>query len=431
MLRTVITATATAALGLAVGCAPDTGAPVKVSALVLNSNGEYVPQEVELKTVSDIISLNGSVADFRGGARIVLDSEDQDLATATTPEAFANALLKEKGHDVKASYIEQDGVLWPADFHTWNMVTAYHGLERAFDYFQTVGNIPSADFKKPVTTYYFPEFVLADVDKDPQRDNALYFSVMESFLVLPFDQLQRAPLAINAGIIAHEYSHRVYNLKVYNGQAFPQTLSLWSTSTPSPGANILKSFDEGLADYHAYGTTCRTTTGCDPRFFNTSFHDDPYDDIATARDLSNTSRCMTDNLRTQLNNQGLGEFSGKEYTVGTLLATALYQAGQNAGQREVLMRAVVAAYSDTNPQTPGLRQLSEQYLNEQGKFTLAVAAGAIITHVTDPKLKEAVCNELMDHLQIPRDELVGTPNPNLCPPSSLPGTTCPTLTTEG
>lgn len=424
MLRTVITATAT--LGLAVGCAPDTSAPVKVRALLLNSNGEYAPQEVELKTISDIIGLNGTVADFRGGARIVIDSEDQDLVTATTPEAIANALLKEEGHDVRASYIEQDGVLWPADFHTWNMVTAYHGLERAFDYFQTVGNIPAADFKKPVTTYYFPEFVLADVDKDPLRDNALYFSVMESFLVLPFDQLQRAPLAINAGIIAHEYSHRIFSLKVYNGQPFPVTLSNWSAAIPSPGANILKSFDEGLADYHAYGTSCRTATGCDTRFFSTSFPDT----VAGERDLSNTSRCMTANLRNQLNNQGMNEFSGKEYTVGTLLATALYQAGQGAGQREVLMRAVVSAYSDTNPQTPGLRQLSEQYLNDQPDFTLAVAAGAIITHVTDPTLKEAVCNELMDHLQIPRELLVGTNNPNLCPPSSLPGTTCPPLPAE-
>ena len=428
MLRTVITATAT--LGLAVGCAPETSAPVTVSALVLNSNGEYAPQKVELKTISDIIGLKGSVADFHGGARIVLDPTDQDLATATTPETFANALLKEAGHDVKASYIEQDGVLWPADFHTWNMVTAYHGMERAFDYFQTVGNIPAADFQKPVTTYYFPEFVLTEVDKDPLRDNALYFSAMESFLVLPFDQLQRAPLAINAGVIAHEYSHRVFNLKVYNGQPFPQTLGLWSSSSPSPGANVLKSFDEGLADYHAYGTTCRTATGCDPRFFSTSFRDAPFDNVADARDLSNTSRCMTDALRTQLKNQGLGEFSGKEYTVGTLIATALYQAGQGAGQREVLMRAAVAAYSDSNPQTPGLRQLSEQYLNEQRKFTLAVAAGAIITHVSDPKLKEAVCNELMDHLQIPRNLLVGTPNPNLCPPSSQPGNTCPPLPTE-
>ncbi|MFP2929537.1 hypothetical protein ACLESO_30930 [Pyxidicoccus sp. 3LG] len=427
MLRTVIAATAT--LGLVAGCAPETSAPVKVSALVLNSNGEYAPQEVELKTITDIISLNGNVADFRGGARIVYDLQDQDLLNATTPEGFAAALLKDSGHDVTASYIDQDGVLWPADFHTWNMVTAYYNLERAFDYFQNVGNIPAADFKKPVTTYYFPEFVIADVDKDPQRDNALYFSVMESFMVLPFDQLQRAPLAINAGIIAHEYSHRVFNLKAYGGAPFPEALSVWSSTSPSPGANVLKSFDEGLADYHAYGTTCRSTKGCDAKFFSTSFHGNTYGQITNDRDLSNTSRCMTAGLRNQLRGMGLNEFSGKEYEVGTLIASALYQAGENTGQREVLMRAIVAAYNDTDPQKPGLFQLAKNHISDQGKFTLAVAAGAIITHITDLKLKEAVCNEFMDHLQIPRDLLVGN-DPNMCPASASGGSSCSILPPE-
>ncbi|QSQ24996.1 hypothetical protein JY651_08715 [Pyxidicoccus parkwayensis] len=427
MLRTVTVIAATATLGLAAGCAPDSSAPVKVSALVLNSNGEYAPQDVELKTISDIVGLKGSVADFHGGARIVWDSNDEDLGNATTIEALKAALIKNEGRDVTASYIDQGGVLWPADFHTWNMVTAYYGMERAFDYFQTVGNVPAADFKDPVTTYYFPEFILADVDKDPLRDNALYFSVLESFLVLPFDQLQRAPLAINAGVIAHEYSHRIFNLKVYNGSPYPEALALWTAGSPSLGANVLKSFDEGLADYHAYGTTCRSTNGCDAKFFSTSFHDAPYDQVTRDRDLSKADRCMTESLRAQLQQQSFNEFSGKEYQVGTLLASALYQAGEGQSQREVLLRAIVAAYNDSDPQRPGLLQLTQQYLNDQSKFTLAVAAGAIITHVTDLKLKEAVCNELMDHLQIPRDLLVGTSNPNLCPASSAPGKTCPPL----
>ncbi|HZI14044.1 MAG TPA: hypothetical protein VE153_27000 [Myxococcus sp.] len=420
MLRTVIAATAAA--GLVAGCAPDSSAPVKVSALLLTSNGEYAPEEVELKTITDIVSLNGTVADFRGGARIVLDSTDQDVVTAGTPEAFANAILKEAGHDVTASYIEKDGVLWPADFHTWNMVTAYYNLERAFDYFQTVGNIPAADFKDPVNAYYFPEFVLADQDKDPQQDNALYFSALKSFLVLPFDELQRAPLAMNAGVIAHEYAHRVFNLKAYNDQAFPQALTTWLAGGASPGANILKSFDEGLADLHAYGATCKTKKGCDPRFFSTSFHGDKFGQVAVNRDLSRTDRCMTVGLRDQLRNLNFAQFTGKEYEVGTLLASALFQAGEARGQRDVLLRSIVAAYNDSNPQTPGLFQLAQQNIANQNGFTLAVASSAIISHISDLQLKEAVCNELMDHLQIPREQLQ-----NVCPASAAGGSTCPRL----
>ncbi|WP_342374689.1 hypothetical protein NVS55_25505 [Myxococcus stipitatus] len=426
MLRTVIATTAV--LGLAAGCAPDPQTPVKIRALVLSGNGQYVPEEVELKTVDDIVGLSGTVADIHGGARIVYDSRDQALAEATTAEAFAAALLKGEGRDVAANYINQDDVLWPADFHTWNMVTAYYNLERAFDYFREVTNIPVADFKKPVKTYYFPEFVLADIQPGPLKDNALYFSAMESFLVLPFDQLQRAPLSINAGVITHEYSHRIFNLKAYGGSPFPEALISWSTAGgPNPGANILKSFDEGLADLHAYGATCRSKNGCDTRFLSSSFHGPEQGPLADERDLAKTDRCIDDSLRDSLRDSSLSQFSGKEYRVGTILASALYQAGESTGQRDILLRSIVAAYNDENTATPGILQLTRRYLGDQSKFTMAVAAGAIISHVTDLRLKEAVCNELMDHLQIPRDQLVGTTNPNLCPPSAAGGTTCPRL----
>ncbi|MCP3064613.1 hypothetical protein LXT21_38160 [Myxococcus sp. K38C18041901] len=429
MLRTVIATTAV--LGLAAGCAPDPSAPIKIRALVLSSNGQYIPEEVELKTVSDIVGLSGSVADLRGGARIVFDANDPDLNRATTPEAFANALLKGEGRDVTASYITQDDVLWPADFHTWNMVTTYYNLERSFDYFREVTNIPVADFKKPVATYYFPEFVITSVDNDPLKDNALYFSAMESFLVLPFDKLQRAPLAINAGVITHEYAHRVFNLKAYGGNPFPEALSVWSSAGgPSPGANILKSFDEGLADLHAYGATCRSKNGCNTRFLTTSFHGPDFGRIPEDRDLAKADRCIDQNLRDSLRGASLDQFSGNEYRVGTIFASALYQAGQSTGQMDILLRSIVTAYNDESLATPGLLQLTRQYLSNQTNFTLAVAAGAIITHVTDLRLKEAVCNELMDHLQIPRDLLVGTTNPNLCPPSAAGGTTCPRLSDD-
>ncbi|WP_338865343.1 hypothetical protein [Myxococcus stipitatus] len=426
MLRTVIATTAV--LGLAAGCAPDPQTPVKIRALVLSGNGQYVPEEVELKTVDDIVGLSGTVADIHGGARIVFDPKDPELTNATTADAFAAALLKGEGHDVAANYINQDDVLWPADFHTWNMVTTYYNLERAFDYFREVTNIPVTDFKKPVKTYYFPEFVLTDVQPGPMKDNALYFSAMESFLILPFDQLQRAPLSINAGVITHEYAHRIFNLKAYGGTPFPEALITWSSpGGASPGANILKSFDEGLADLHAYGATCRSKNGCDTRFLSTSFYGAEHGPLADQRDLAKTDRCIDDALRDSIRDNSLGQFSGKEYLVGTILASALYQAGEATGQRDILLRSIVAAYNDETTATPGILQLTRRFISDQSKFTMAAAAGAIISHVTDLRLKEAVCNELMDHLQIPRDQLVGTNNPNLCPPSAAGGTTCPRL----
>ncbi|RKH62431.1 hypothetical protein [Corallococcus llansteffanensis] len=429
MLRTVITAAV--GLGLAAGCAPDSEAPVKVSVLSRSSNGQYVPTPVELTTITDVVGLKGTVGDLQGGARIVIDVNDPALGNATE-DTIADVLVKKSGHDVKASYITQkdektgEDVLWPADFHSWNMVTSYYNLERANEYFRTVGNVKTADFEPVPTLYYFPEFILAQTSKDPARDNAIFYPVLQSFMVLPFDQIQRAPLPLNAAVMAHEYGHLVFNRLAYATQSLPVALSTWAQESPSPGANILKAIDEGLADYHAYGATCRSTSGCDPRFLATSFDGGPFSAVTDERDLSRGDRCMTALLYTNMYNQDLGSWSGagNEYKVGTLLATALYQAGRSSGQEAVLQRAVVASYYDTNGATPGIFQLTQLFLGDQSQFSLAVPASAIISHISDLELRKAVCNEFMDHLQIPRELLIG---PNLCPASAAGGSTCPNI----
>ncbi|CAM4177426.1 hypothetical protein G4177_33530 [Corallococcus sp. ZKHCc1 1396] len=433
MLRTVITAAVGLGL-LASGCAPDSEAPVKVSVLSRSSNGQYVPTQVELTTIEDIVGLKGSVGDLQGGARIVIDVNDPALGNATE-DTIAEVLLKKAGHDVKASYITQpdpttgEDVLWPADFHTWNMATSYYNLERANEYFRTVGNVKVAEFEPVPTLYYFPEFIIAQTSKEPARDNAIFYPILQSFLVLPFEQIQRAPLPLNAAVMAHEYSHLVFNRLAYATQSLPEALIVWSQQSPSLGANVLKSFDEGLADYHAYGATCRSPSGCDPRFLSTTFDNGPFSAITDERDLSRSDRCMSQDLYNSLVGQDVNTFSarGNEYRVGTLLATALYQAGRASGQEAVLQRAVVAAYYDTNESNPGIFQLTQRFLPNQERFSLAVPALAIIGHIGDLELRKAVCNEFVDHLRIPREQLIID---NYCPPSTAAGSTCPSIVTE-
>lgn len=406
MLRTVTAATA--ALAMLASCAPDTEAPVRVRALVLTSAGQYEPQEVELKTVTDIVRLEGSVARFIGGARIVADGNDPELQNAGTPEALENALMKDRGSSVNASYIEKDGVLWPADFHTWNLVTSYYALERANDYFRTVGGLVDADFGGATTVYYFPEFILAESSKDPLRDNALYFPPVNSFMVLPFDQLQLAPLAINANVLAHEYSHRVFNQKVYGGESLPTPLFTWSRV----GFNTLKSLDEGLADYHAYGSSCVGPAGCNTNVLTTSFDDPGVGD----RDFSKP-RCLSPALRNQMY---ATQFSGLEYQVGTVLASALYEAGKTTGQHKVIQKAVLAAYSDASGTTPGLAQLVRGALADETKFSLEVAVGAIANHIPDTNVKQIACNQFMLRLNLDRNLLVASG----CPQGTIQPTVC-------
>ncbi|HYH95221.1 hypothetical protein [Hyalangium sp.] len=419
MHRTVIAA----ALLFLAACEPVPQDPVRVRALVLSGNGSYITQEVTLNTLTDIIRMEGDVAKLIGGARIVLDSTDPEQQAASTEEGFANALVQAEGRPVTANWITQDNVLWPADFHTWNLVTAYYNFEKSREYFNTVGNIPLADFGGPATVYYFPDFILKDANPEPIKDNALWFAPTQSFMLAPFDALQRAPLAINSGIMSHEYAHMVFNRKVYGSRRLPPPILEWGAVGASPGANLIKALDEGLADYHGYGVTCKSATGCDSRFFRTSFDDN----LSNDRDLAKTDRCVDAFMRDQLNNAALGTFSaqGLEYKLGSILASALYQAGESTGQREVLMRAIISAYSDETANNPGLKQLVTLSQNNQQNFNLTSVAAVFIKHVTDVPLKTALCNELIDHLQIPAASLVGPGLP--CPAAAQGGNTCTKL----
>ncbi len=409
---------ATAALALLASCAPDAPAPVKVRALVLSSNGKYVPQQVELKTIANMASLEGQVVKFVGGSQVRLDPNDPLLRQVTTEEAFERALVKNPGRSVVANYIKaDDGVLWPADFHSWNLVTSYYNFERAWDYFRTVGNIPAADLPQ-TTVHYFPDFVLAESGDAPQQDNALFFAPIHSFLVLPFKEIQQAPLAINASVIAHEYSHLVFNQRVYGGRRLPEVINQWSIpGSSTPGLNLMKSLDEGLADYHAYVASCRTTYGCNTQVLKTSFEGKTVTDRDLTRDV-----CLGSSLRERMLYNNFNQFSGQEYAVGTILASALYRASQSSeAARTELARSLLLAYSDYSPSNPGLAEVARQHLSDQSDFTPSAAALAIVRHITNPDLQQAVCNEFVDRLQIPREALV---QQGACSTATSPGRTC-------
>jgi len=398
-------------------CAPETTQPAQVMALVRSpgggggAGGLYVPQQVSLDTVSDVVALKGSIGYLVGGARIVVDPADPLLRLNggnLNDDQLAQVFIKGEGADPRASYIEKDGVLWPADFHTWNMVTSYFNFEQAFEYFQAIG-VPGETLSE-VRIYYFPSLVFTEDGPQEMRDNALYLSLVKSFLVLPFDKLQEAPLAINAEVVAHEYAHLVFHRLVYGNKALPDPLVRWAggLGAPSPQVNLLKSFDEGLSDFHAFSASCRGAFGCDPRFLDSSFDDA----LATARDLSRRDTCMDDGLYNALHSQG-GDFTrlGNHYALGTILASALYHAGASPQDWELISTSVVSAY-------PDLQSFIATNLNTPENFTLEAVLDLLMAHTSSIELRTRMCSQFLGRLRIERALL------EHCPAQAVPTTDC-------
>lgn len=413
-------------LALLAACAPNPQPPVKMMVMATDPTGTYKTQLVELTTLTQVAAFKSDVVTFAGGARIVIDPQDPLLAAVggtPTDKQLSEIVQKDKGGDVRGNFIDKSGVLWPADFHTWNMASIYWNIEQSYRYWNGVYGSQDTDELLGARMLYWASFQdLSSGGRDEAKDNALFFPLAQGFLILPFAEpvsAQVVPFSLNLGVMAHEYSHWVFNLRAYGGAYLPAALSNWQNQ---PALNLLKAIDEGFADFHGYSTTCLGVAGCRPNFLSDSIKESQ----AVARDISIPGRCMDSGLKTALLTQSPNQFlgSGSQYRVGTLIASSLYQASVKAGGNKLrlMQQALLSSYDDERPGKLGFRQLFDQYATNSSGFTPELVANTIINHVDDPELKRLTCNELLDRLalncpSLPCDDFLPA-----CPATSAKGT---------
>ena len=149
----------------------------------------------------------------------------------------------------------------------------------------------------------------------------------------------------------------------------------------------------------------------------------------SARDLSQNA-CMSQELYDAYTTSSVEVINGLEYQVGTVLSSALFKSAKSAADRQVLSRAVINAYSDTNVSKPGFNQLTAAALSDQTSFTLAVAVKAIVRHIPSGNvdLRQRACSNLATALQIPVEDLTGGPDD--CPSSTTTTGACPPINTD-
>jgi hypothetical protein len=405
-------------------CGPTPAPPVRVMVLAPNETGAYATVEVQLKTASNLANLKGSVAELMGGNRVVVDPNDplQSSLPSLSDEQRYDVIVKDKGGDVRGNFIERAGVYWPGDFHTWNMVSAYYNFERSYDYFLGVYDGVEPTELQKMRVMYWANTRLNSAE--PLTDNALYLSFIKSFVIVPFEKQKLVPLAMNIGVIGHEVAHRSFNFRVLADAGIHPALTTWN----GQAFNLLKSIDEGFADFHGFGVTCGEPAGCRSNFLAASLSDQS---IVAMRDVARTDACMDANTRNAFNNDSPDQWvrSTNMYKVGNLWAAAMYQAGQrtsgDSGVKE-MQRALFLAYNDPSSATPGLSQLINSNINTQQAFTPEAVANVVVAHVSNPMLKKLLCDEFSTRLQL-KCGAFPCPEMPACPPTSARQNFCPVL----
>ena len=406
---------------LLAACTPaaDSGSDVIVLAYQADL-GRYDRKVVRLETADDLIALNGSVAEVLGNAEFKIDEK---------MTSFDDLIVK-KGSSVKLDLKDIDGVLVPADFHSLNMVTAYYNFEKASLFFKDLGVNPNLFGKRKL--YYFPKLTIAG---EELKDNAMYVSALGGFAVLPFDELQTLPLAINMGVMGHEYTHAVIDYLVTGADPYSGINSPAFSSNEA--VNVFSSLHEGLADFMGAAIACDGDyKHCDPRFMDMSLPSE----LSSDRDLSKV-HCLSSAAQAGFN-QDVNQFSqaGLNYEVGTVLASSLWRAlsASDIGHTEenwltLATGIYIALQADSSY---GIMGLVKQEIAEgnQGGFiksdashlTLKNALNAIVEGIKDnSRLKKAVCNVFYDRFRLPNKAL------SQCPSGTEPLTECSSKATGG
>lgn len=381
------------------------GSTTSVFAVVPTSSGKLEQRMVVLQYASSIVHFTGPNMTFVGGAQLVVDQGDPMFATGDDAQ-LEDVIAKNHGGSVRGSFLDRGGALVPTDFHTWAMTTTWYNFEKAFDYFQKIYDGKPTDELRKARTFYWASYQIAGLEGD-RVDNAAWEPLVKSFIVMPIQKDNKLPLSMNLGVIGHEFSHLVFNKRVYSGAAKPAPYfaQQWSGAP----FNLLISMDEGIADFHGFSVTCGSDANCNPRFLGLSFDTTTAEGqkAVAARDLSDDTKCMTKELRNALNTFQGAQFqsAGLQYKVGTLIAAALYSASEPDGKQDSMRKALIDALEDEKAATPGFKQFLSLNLEKPSEFTPEVMTDIIASHIPDLSLRNKFCGQMMNHLDLDQTKI--------------------------
>lgn len=180
---------------LLLGCgSKQASGPTRIQLLWPDNKGGYRFQAVELKTLRDTKNITGDAATLQVYRNSVGIRPHTKFQTGT------------------------DGVLIPEDFETLQMATVYGHMEKLMELDAKLG---FADLlprpRKVFVEFHLPIEVQGEDGKEKKKstlnDNALYSPIEDALMIVPFER-EGLPISFNAGVLAHEYFHSLFQYSV-------------------------------------------------------------------------------------------------------------------------------------------------------------------------------------------------------------------------
>lgn len=351
----------------------DVDGPVQMVVIDFDrSTKKYALAVREVRTLKRLRTLEGDAVRVLAGAELTEDIEEIIDRNITDEGKLEELLYQRRPRPVDFSAFETGGVLYPEDFHSLNMATVYYHFERAHLFFAGLGaKLPQ------LPVLYFP--TLRNPDATKQTDNAYYDPLLRTFGVLEFDELKDLPLGMNAGIVAHEYAHAVFDNRVFPEDGLPWLFANWIRNPNSPelnrSMNVSRSFNEGFADFLGAALTN------DPAFLDASIPQ-----VGPERRLNPEQPRCIGALREVA--RMTPHVSYSPYELGSVIAAALWESTGGSGP---LVEATAKGVVDS------MAELEADYKSQTNEISIELHVEAL-GRVLDSSVRAAACGHLLDRL---------------------------------
>lgn len=356
--RAATLASPVVALAIACGAPPEVAPPYTAEVLDYVGGGQYAVRAQPLPTLTDFRRLHGGAVQLHGGGAVRITGGE----TVRTEADLRRVFRVRAAEPLRLDYRVEGGVVRAHDYDTFAALSLYRAFERVTAFYRELGAPPAALAPYPA---YFRGRIEVLVFPLLASSNAAYLLPAEAFLFLN-DFLDGAdvPLALNLGVVAHEFGHAMFQRLVWGERLPPWILEDW----PDRALNQLRALDEGLAD--VFGAVLTD----DARFVGRSVPR-----LLAERDLDAATPLRAEALaETALDSTGYDP-----YPLGSLVASALWAAGARLGKR-ALAAYVLAAEA-------GLAGRIDR------DFTLALFVGELV-RVASPEHRAILCPILSERL---------------------------------
>ena len=251
-------------MGLALGCVEPTMSG-EVSVRVVAPNADYSAYALRTEAVENVVDvhqLHHEKFRFLGGGMLRGDEMESFLSSETNPRQFAVKTRSGFKQSINPYLEVRDGVVHGKEFDSMMALTAFAGMAPIWDWYEKQIGDSSVATQEPGFVVFYGDIVPSVWLPVPlvQMDNAVYLAGVDVWMIFPVGNQEGVPYAMNRGVLAHEFHHRIFFQNVWATAAFERWKSLLSatgdmSSEEQRSLNLLRALDEGLADIHAIGYT--------------------------------------------------------------------------------------------------------------------------------------------------------------------------------